>query len=146
MYSRLQEAKLSLLPKIMPLESEVSLYQSFYLMDMCSILCGWASPLLGTLRTCIQPVVYQHHMFCSAKLSSTLLSSSPHWGEELFCHRCKSLHLPLLNWIGCLPVEMTLASHPSSIWVASSFPLTWCYLCTSWGNILYCFPGCWWRY
>lgn len=85
----------------------------FHLMGICSTLCGWPSPLLGILMTCIHPVAYQHHVFFSAKLSSTLLSSSPHQREELFCHTCTSLHQLLLNWMGCLPVKVTLAGIPS---------------------------------
>jgi len=53
----------------MPLEGDVSLYQSIYLMGTCNTLCGWPYVLLGTLMTCIQPVVYQHHVVFSAKLS-----------------------------------------------------------------------------
>jgi len=95
----------------MPLEGDVSLYQSIYLMGTCNTLCGWPYVLLGTLMTCIQPVVYQHHVVFSAKLSFYHVVLQP--TLVLFWHRYESLHLPVLNCLGHLPVEVTLADSPS---------------------------------
>lgn len=112
----------------MPLKSDVSLYQSILCDGHLQHTCGCPSPLLGTLMTCIQPAVYQHHVFSSAKLSSTLLSSSPHSCEELFCHRCTSLHFPLLIcqlrslWVASIPPAHEFPLHSFQPGVVHALP------------------------
>lgn len=105
-YSRLQEVKLKLLPKT-PQKGGISLYPVHFICCLPAARCGWPFPLLSTLVSCIQPVVYEHHGVFSAQLSSTLLSCSSHW----YLPQMQVFALAFIQ-TGCLPGEV-LALIPS---------------------------------
>lgn len=135
-YSRLQEVKLKLLPKT-PQKGGVSLYPVHFICCLPAARCGWPFPLLSTLVSCIQPVVYQHHGVFSAQLSSTLLSCSSHWCEQVSAtgaSLCTGLYS---NWVSA---RWGPGSHPiPPAWVASLLPPAGCCLCTSEGTF---YPLC----